>query len=742
VHVPSPGDVVWIRRQAWRVEAIHTGSGLTRVRASSTVGAHGRTFLLPVEPWWRDRAGRPRRVSARYARAWLAARAASMHPAGVPASMVRADTTLLAYQLEPAMSVLAGTRRVLIADAVGLGKTIQAALIVSEILASRADARALVLAPAPLLGQWAAELHARFHIATQVADTMAFARLRAERPYLASPWSGPGVWLASPDYIKQPHVRDAMPRERWDLVVIDEAHMMAGDSQRGDCAHAIAVAAGHVVLLTATPHDGDDTRFRRLMSLGATGARADTIRVFRRLRASVSRRVRTIHLRPGAATLRVLAGIDAFERTVRPESRTEHRHALHLLCSLFRKRVLSSLAALVASLERRLAWIDLREAGACAGSIEEQLCLFPADVVPGDEWLPLTSDAGLPAERERAWLQGLRDVADANAAGAGDPRLRRLHTLLRRGGEPAVVFTEYRDTLLAAARRLQDGRGLAVLHGGLAPAEQRRALSAFLDGQADTLLATDVASQGLNLQHRARWVICLDVPWNPMRLEQRVGRVDRIGQPRGVHLTLLATRHAADAALRTRVSDRQDASAQAPLASCNRWRHAALGVAQLFARQRALATRWRGPDPMRLPRARVPAAFVRRVCGVSAGPLPSPLTIVEIPIVSADGVVLERHLGWHGGGPGAKLAPELISRVRVLETRARRHVARTLAARNAGQHPAPEQPGLFDQRALILAGGTHDPGVPSPAEQTVTDHRVHVGPPRAVLVLEIRGTRR
>lgn len=726
--LPAPGDLIWIRRQPWRVEATHTGAGLTRVRVTATADASGpRSFLLPAERWWGDNVHRTRRVSARYALGWLAARAARIHPAGAPAAILHAHTSLLAYQLEPALAVLAGTRRVLIADAVGMGKTVQAALIIAELLSRRPDARALVLVPAPLIAQWADELETRFHLGTQMAESGTFSRLRAERPYLANPWSHPGVWLASPDYLKQPHVRDAMPDVPWDVVVIDEAHQLAGDSQRADAGHALARNAAHVVLLTATPHDGDDTRFRKLLSLGATGARTDTLRTFRRMRESVSRRVRALHLEPGATVTRVLAAIDAFARTARPSTRADHRRALHLLCALFRKRTLSSLAALVASLDRRLAWV-------ChADPIEtwEQLALFPADVVSGDEWATLTTDAGLPVARERAWLLRLRHLAAA--VPAGDTKLTRLRTLLRRAGEPAVVFTEYRDSLLAVAGVLVMDRPLAVLHGGLPPAAQRRALRDFLEGRADTLLATDVASQGLNLQHRARWVICLDLPWTPMRLEQRMGRVDRLGQTRAVHVTLLGTRHAADAALRARVAQRQDASASAPLVSCHRWARAADGLARLFARQRALAARWRGPDPLRVPRAVVPAGLLRRVCGAASTPTPSPVTIVEVPLVNGAGAVVERHLAWHTGG--SDTPPALIRRARALDARARRQRAQLQAARDIGPAPAPMQPGL--------------PGMPGrPDARTVAetpasiDMGVRVGAPRAVLVLQIRGNRR
>ena len=520
--LPVQGDLIWIRQQRWRVQATHTGAGLTRVVVDDGRATRPRTFLLPVEPWTSDQPGRTRGVSRQRALAWLAACSARACAASTPTSIVHARTTLFAYQLEPALAVLAGARRVLIADGVGLGKTVQAALIVAETLRREADARVLVLVPPPLMAQWADELETRFGVPVFAADAASFARLRADRPYLVNPWESAGVWLVSPDYLKQPHILETLPRRGFDAVVIDEAHAMAGDSQRRWAIDTIARSARRGILLTATPHDGDDTRFRRLIDLGATGAKADALVIFRRAGARPSRRTRRVDVNAGPGLSQVLDAIDAFERTAQPSSPCE---GLRLICGVFRKRALSSLAAFHASLERRLALVTSAEAGA-AGSDWVQLEFFGTDLVPGDEWAVLAGDAGLSAAQERTWLLRLQGVsARAMASGRGDPKLTRLRDLLRRSDEPAVVFTEYRDTLQAVAIALTALRHLVVLHGGLSGTAQRHALREFLEGRANTLLATDVASQGLNLQHRARWVVNVDVPWTPMRLEQRVGRV-------------------------------------------------------------------------------------------------------------------------------------------------------------------------------------------------------------------------
>ena len=124
-----------------------------------------------------------------------------------------------------------------------------------------------------------------------------------------------------------------------------------------------------------------------------------------------------------------------------------------------------------------------------------------------------------------------------------------LDRLVGRAREPIVVFTEFRHSLQALQRRLEGRHALAVLHGGQTQAEATLELERFTCGRATVLLATDVAAQGLNLQMRSRWVIAFELPWNPMRLEQRAGRVDRIGQQRAARLTVLIARHQAETGL-------------------------------------------------------------------------------------------------------------------------------------------------------------------------------------------------
>jgi superfamily II DNA or RNA helicase len=126
-------------------------------------------------------------------------------------------------------------------------------------------------------------------------------------------------------------------------------------------------------------------------------------------------------------------------------------------------------------------------------------------------------------------------IERARAAERAPSKLSRLQRFVRRIHEPAIVFSEFRDTLDACREALEAVTPVAILHGELDAAERQRRLARFFDGQARVLLTTDVAGEGLNLHHAARLVVTIEWPWSPLRLEQRIGRVHRLGQPRPVH---------------------------------------------------------------------------------------------------------------------------------------------------------------------------------------------------------------
>ncbi len=221
-----------------------------------------------------------------------------------------------------------------------------------------------------------------------------------------------------------------------------------------------------------------------------------------------------------------------------------------LLASILTRRACSSAFSLARSLERRVTL--LQDAPTVSG---DQLALpfFDPDTdeEPGAE-------LGVTGLRDRVeetgWLQEL--LALARTASIGESKVRALARLIRRAAEPVLVFTEYRDTLRHLAGGLDEFAPLQ-LHGGLTPRERIGVLRQFTAGDAALLLATDAASEGLNLHHRCRLVINLELPWTPLRLEQRIGRVDRLGQRRRVHAVQLVARDTQEESIAIRLSERR-----------------------------------------------------------------------------------------------------------------------------------------------------------------------------------------
>jgi hypothetical protein len=226
--------------------------------------------------------------------------------------------------------------------------------------------------------------------------------------------------------------------------------------------------------------------------------------------------------------------------------------------SVLHKRALSSAWSLARSIERRLAALDAPDTATPGTQL-----LLPLDDPDGE----LTTADAAPAwpaalsltdqSAERRLLNAI--LAAAERAATHESKLVALARLLRRTHEPIIVFTEFRDTLLHVQRTLH--RETAILHGGLSRAERASALAAFANRSARILLATDAGGEGLNLHHSCRAIVNLELPWNPIRLEQRIGRVDRIGQRQTVHAFHLVARDTAEPRILDRLRSRVAAAA-------------------------------------------------------------------------------------------------------------------------------------------------------------------------------------
>ena len=538
---PRPGDAVAARGARWVVVDVRAYDDCRLVTLRGTAPSCAgieRRLLHPFDAIASiDRPTIPRLVKgARWRAACHAAMAADTPPGSLRHARA-ACIELMGHQLEPALAVLAGRgSRVLLADEVGLGKTIQAGLILGELLGRGWIERVLVLAPAGLRDQWIHELETRFGIEAAGVDGKRLRQLAATLPLGMNPWSAVPVVVASTDYVKRVEVLPAVAACRWDAVVVDEAHGAAGDSDRRAAVEALASRASYVVLLTATPHNGDREAFASLCALGSAGE--DALLVFRRRRADVRagqrRRVSTLRVRPSAAERAMYAALDRYSRAVRDERGSDSCLAL----SVLHKRAFSSPWSLAQSVARRLAAIerDIAESGAEPDAEQLPLPLGDPDGEQTPDDLPpdWPVDVGLrDPVRDRQWLAALLNAC--HAASGAERKLAILRRLLRRTNEKAIVFTEYRDTLRHVQQTLEGGVPIVILHGGMTRDERSAALNEFDRGSRSVLLATDAAGEGLNLQRGCRLVVNLELPWNPMRLEQRIGRVDRIGQTRTVH---------------------------------------------------------------------------------------------------------------------------------------------------------------------------------------------------------------
>jgi superfamily II DNA or RNA helicase len=538
-----PGDAVRIRGERWRVaaESPYNEASILEVQGCDVFNRGIRArFILPFEPLeslpassaslrvvgvarWR------REARARLAAAvphWTSLRAAA-----------RSQLTIIPFQLEPALAMTRGDGcRFLIADDVGLGKTIQAGLIVAEAIVRTPDARVLIVAPAGLRDQWRDELQSRFALRPELLDAGGIARAGTHLGPDVNPWSVHPIAIASIDYIKRPDVMRSLEPLLWDVIVFDEAHTLSGRSDRAAAAAGLAARSRCVVMLTATPHPGDDDTFARLCDLGDLGGDFPLIS-FRRTRADIGlphgRRSIVLRVRPTTAELAMHAALADYTRQLASHSEgSVFAPAARLVATILTRRAHSSAGSLTRSLERRIALLAENVV-----SDREQLALPFVSPDDDDEPGAELGVAGLGnVEEETRWLDRLLSLSrDASQC---ESKLQALQRLLRRANQSALVFTEYRDTLGRLAGVLADFNP-QQLHGGLTGSERRRALRHFDEVEGGLLLATDAASEGLNLQHRCRLVVNLEVPWTPTRLEQRVGRVDRFGQRRRVHAVQL-----------------------------------------------------------------------------------------------------------------------------------------------------------------------------------------------------------
>jgi superfamily II DNA or RNA helicase len=530
-----PGALVQARGERWHLRDARRLDSVAIVTLDAADGAsqpRAATLLLPfdhIDPI-ADRRALCRRRHVVVASVMDAL--SRVRPARGLWTAHSARLDLLPWQLAPAVAMLNGATRVLLADAVGLGKTIEAGLVIAELRARGLVERALVLAPAGVRHAWAGELRARFDLPVEVMDLQALLDLERTGAVGANPWSRSPIVVSSIDLVKRPEVRLAVESAPFDALIVDEAHHATPGTDRHAVVARLARRVPWLVLASATPHSGDTAAYRALLALGGLGVE-DRICVFRRshddVRLSVSRRTHVLDVRSTREERDLHSAVLAYAREL-CHGAAAGSAGVQLLASTLARRAISSPWAVHETLRRRFHGL--------AGDGDHTAPAAPflpwEEVDEPEQASPWLGAPGLPdgaAERER--VRGLMTLAAR--AGANWSKGVRLLRLLTRLCEPAIVFTEFRDTLEACRMVLEPLVPITCLHGQLDAAERRLRLAAFLEGRVRVLVTTDVTAEGLNLQGPSRLVISMEWPWNPLRIEQRIGRVHRLGQSRRVH---------------------------------------------------------------------------------------------------------------------------------------------------------------------------------------------------------------
>ena len=484
----------------------------------------------------------------------------------------------LPHQLLALQRAISGDRiRYLLADEVGLGKTIEAGLILRELKIRGLARRILVVAPAGLVLQWQSEMKSHFNEDFRLILPSSLSALRQAGAIDEDEnlWRMHNQVICPLDSVKPIDSRRGWSQEQlarynrerfedlvsagWDLIIIDEAHRIGGSTEqvaRFKLGDALSQAAPYLLLLSATPHQGKSDAFRRLIGfLDADALPGDdaisreavapfVIRTEKRRAIDAEgnplfkpRFTQLVPIEWGAAHAEQRALYDAVTEYVRDgynRAIKEKQTAVGFLMILMQRLITSSTAAIRTSLERRLAVLDLPQG---------QLSLFPEDV--GEDWSALdgqqqfdtilkTRLKGLKDERKEVEL--LLSAARRCEASGPDVKaealLERIQQQQREENDPTLkvlIFTEFVPTQAMLADFLElRGFKVVSLNGAMDLEERRQAQRRFAT-DAQILISTDAGGEGLNLQF-CHVIVNYDLPWNPMKIEQRIGRVDRIGQ--------------------------------------------------------------------------------------------------------------------------------------------------------------------------------------------------------------------
>ncbi|QPL04591.1 MULTISPECIES: DISARM system SNF2-like helicase DrmD [Actinomyces] len=508
----------------------------------------------------------------------------------------RSGATLEPYQLEPLRRALAAPRtNLLLADDVGLGKTIEAGLVVQELLLRHRARSVIIVCPPSLALKWRDEMREKFGLDFVIVDSARMASDRRTYGLAANPLRlHPRVivsmaWL--PGVRAQRLLREVLADAArsgtarsyaFDVLVVDEAHHVAPaapsavgggrgyavDSQRTRALRRLAENCEHRLFLSATPHNGYTESFSALLEMidprrFARGASIDTTALdevtVRRLKSQIKEkdfRNRQVKVLPYDASPDEEQAYATLDGLLRDSGRSQGRRHLDIAALLLKKRLLSSPWAFAQTLER---YLDQSLPGGGLDDFDDLDDDYYTEVMgsgQSDEEEGLTaqpemdtllatraSDPLSTATREQleelaAWGRGYQSRPDSRL----EALLSFLDAVCRPDGktwtnERVVIFTEYTDTLdwiVSVLRQQGYGERLEVIRGSTSAEEREEVRARFTASPSEekvrVLVATDAAGEGIDLQDYCHRLVNFDVPFNPSRLEQRVGRIDRYGQ--------------------------------------------------------------------------------------------------------------------------------------------------------------------------------------------------------------------
>ncbi|HEY8585655.1 MAG TPA: DISARM system SNF2-like helicase DrmD [Rhodanobacter sp.] len=608
---PEPGQLVEVRRRQWVVADVNAAGLETGIPQHcvtlSSIDEDGLGEELEVvweiEPGAQviERAGLPSvtgQDDSGMLDAFLDAvrwGAATNADRGFLQAPFRSGVSIEDFQLDPLVRAIDMARvNLLIADDVGLGKTIEAGLVIQELLLRHRARTVLIVCPASLQEKWRIEMLEKFGLDFRVVGTDYIKQLRRERGIHANPWTSHPRLITSMDWAKGGEglraMRDVIPPHvghprKFDLLVVDEAHNVAPaagahyalESLRTRFIRAIGPHFQHRLFLTATPHNGYTESFTSLLELLDDQRFARNILPDEKCLSQVMiRRLKSDLVDADGNPLYARRTLQALEVPYTADEREIHSKLDDYCTSrekdadkagngfgtafvnrLLKKRLLSSPAAFASTLEKHVA--SLSEArpvkpDAMADRILHKAILKADEDYADDQEvenaqaeaieeatrrsMPLTPEQRVMLDDLRAWAQRARNQIDSKAKAILDWLTANLKTNGGWNDRRVILFTEYRTTHQWMQQILAShgfgGERLGLLHGGLSQEEREPIKAAFQASPQDSpvriLLATDAASEGIDLQNHCNMLIHLEIPYNPNVMEQRNGRIDRHGQ--------------------------------------------------------------------------------------------------------------------------------------------------------------------------------------------------------------------